>query len=70
VNQFINESEHELEGMPLFLRSIGIVTDKRKSIKRAEVVITTTFAYKIGDEPISEMKESDRKKLRTIFTDI
>ena len=67
---FIDENGGKLEGLPLFLRSNGIVTDKRKSIERVEVVITTTFAYKIGDKETYAMKESDREKLRKILTDI
>ena len=49
VNLFVDEGGNKLEGFPLFLRSYGSVSDSQKKVKRAEVIITTTFEYKIDE---------------------
>jgi hypothetical protein len=67
---FIDESGNKLEGFPLYMKSFGSVSDKRKNIKRAEVIITTTFEYRIGDEATYKMKDSDWEKLRKILNDV
>jgi hypothetical protein len=70
MNLFIDANGNELEGFPLYLRSYGSVSDKRKNIKSAEVIITTTFEYRIGDEATYKMKDSDWEKLRKILKDV